>query len=71
MEYELRVPVAGCIYLTVEADSPEEAKEMAFTEDFNLIDLLMDGCGEIDIYSDLMKGNVSYVPCAHIEVTPV
>lgn len=68
-EYGVTIPIAGCIYVSVEAESEEEAIEKAFNVDWN-INLQSDGLvtlEEVDSYYKMHEGKVVFYPCSEVE----
>jgi hypothetical protein len=66
-EYSVAVPVSGVIYVTVEADSAEEAIELALQSE----DISLNNLGEWEAHRHLVQGNVCYASYveANAEVT--
>jgi hypothetical protein len=56
MEYNVVLPIAGHAYLTVEADSPEEAIEKAMDE------VTINDIEELEALKQFNQGNVCYCP---------
>ena len=55
-EYQVTVPIAGHAFITVNADSEEEAKEKAFAE------ITLDHIEEWEALEQFNRGNVCYCP---------
>lgn len=55
MKYEVDIPIAGFIYVEVEAESKKEAIELAMNMEWNDDDIQ-----ELDKYEKLVEGNVCY-----------
>ena len=64
-DYEVRIPIAGVYFTTVQAESAEEALNIAFDEAENILD--EDHLEQIDLHKHLVRGNVSYAPLTHAE----
>jgi hypothetical protein len=73
-EYWVTIPIAGVIAVNITADSEDEAKEKAMTEEWH-IDLISKNGNieleEIDQYEELITGNVMHVPQWTIDVEEV
>lgn len=59
-KYSVLVPIAGAIYVEVEADSIDEAEDKAFEADWSINFSSNDGAElhELEPYSKLVEGNV-------------
>lgn len=79
--YYMSVPFAGTVLMTVVADSPEEAREKALTAElrFTVTEELVRGDYEsrhvelqqVDLYEDLVQGNVLCVEQNSISIDEV
>lgn len=81
MKYEVTVPIAGAISVTVEADDPEEAREKAVANAMDVIEVKDTGGEgiddpmvqhgaliEINPYDKIIDGNVACVPYGWCEI---
>jgi hypothetical protein len=59
-DYSVAVPISGVIYVTVEADSEEEAIELALMSS----DINVDNIKTWDAHRHLVQGNVCYADLA-------
>lgn len=68
-EYQVLIPIAGCISVTVEAESEEEAKEKAFEEDWR-VDLSGPNVElhELEPLEQIVEGNICWAPQRSVEV---
>lgn len=68
-EYQVLIPIAGCIAVTVEAENEEEAKEKAFEEDW-AVELSGPNVElhELEPLEKIVEGNVCYAPQWYVEV---
>lgn len=57
-KYLVYVPIAGNICKEIEAESADEAIDLAFDEGFDY-----DEVCELDMYEKLVEGNVCYIYC--------
>lgn len=67
--YYVRVPLAGVIGFSVEAESEKEAIEKAMSTDI-AVDLTGENGAEIeewDLYNKIVEGNVVYAPLWRVE----
>ena len=70
-EYWVRIPLAGSIAINVEAESEEEAKEKAFSSDWNISieseknSVELEG---LDLYESIVTGNVLHAPLNEVEI---
>lgn len=64
-DYEVRIPVAGVYVTTVQAESVEDAINVAISNAENILE--DDVLEQLDLYRDLCRGNVSYAPLTHAE----
>lgn len=55
-KYGVTIPVAGYVYKEIEAESENDALEMAFDEGFE-----DDEVNELEMYEKLMEGNICYI----------
>lgn len=55
-KYAVYVPIAGYIHKEVEADSEQEAIDLAFDEGYEYEDIV-----ELDMYDSIVEGNVCHV----------
>lgn len=62
-KYGLEIPIAGYVYLEIEADSEEEAIEKAFEQGWE-----QDDIQEIDMYEQIVEGNICHVWHNRVEV---
>lgn len=81
MKYEVTVPIAGAICVTVEADDVDEAREKAVANAMDVIEVKDTGgeaiedasvkhgaLVEINAYDKIIDGNVAFVPYGWCEV---
>lgn len=59
-KFSVYVPIAGYIYVEVEAESEEDAIQQVFENGYKDEDVV-----EMDMYEDVVKGNVCYLNTAH------
>ena len=61
--YSVLVPFTGSMFVEVEADNPEDAKEAAFKAEFDI-----DSVHELEFHDHVVRGNVFYGVKNSIEV---
>ena len=66
--YSVAVPIAGVVYVEVDANSDEEAIDLAVEHAFDNIEASGDGLGELEAYRKLHYGNVSCVSLSQAEI---
>lgn len=67
--YDVILPIAGSIYMEIEADSEKEAIEKAFQTDWD-IKIECNGehhIDELEAYEKIVEGNVCYVSTTEAE----
>ena len=65
-KYGVSIPIAGYVYMEVEAESKEEALEKVFDEGYK-----DDEIAELDMYDVLVEGNVCYTYHTEVEVEEI
>ena len=72
--YQVTIPIAGSIYVDVEAEDEEEAKEKALNRSWS-ISLTSDdnsvSLGELEPLEHICQGNVCFAPVWDIEAEEV
>ena len=66
LTYIVHVPITGVIYTEVEAESEEEAADIALDQEYNFSDIT-----EFATHSVIVKGRVFHGVLNRIEVDPV
>ena len=67
--YSVVMPVAGAVEVIVDASNEEEARIAAYEAvDFRMETGHTTECLEIDVYSEISRGNVLYAPQNEIEI---
>ena len=61
-EYYLKIPMAGSVEISVEAESEKEAIEKAMNE------ATIKNVGEWEMFTKIVEGNVLYAPQWEIEI---
>lgn len=62
-KFGVSVPIAGYVYIEVEAENKKEAVEKAFDQGYT-----QDDIQEIDMYERIIEGNVCHVWHNRVEV---
>lgn len=67
-KYLVTIPIAGAVYVEVEAENKEQAEEVAFEDtDFSDPNLEL----EWEVFSKIAEGNVLHVPFNEVEVSEI
>lgn len=65
-KYVVKAPIAGYIYKEVEANSEEEAIDLALSDGW-----CYDELEELEMYNKVVEGNVCYLPYNKVEVKEI
>jgi len=65
-EYDIKLPIAGFVLVSVEADNKAKALEKAMSSNISTDDI-----EEWDVYKQIVQGNVFYGPLNTYEINEI